>query len=108
MSLSLLLLSASAVAQLAAGSPVAQTSTTKSVAEFESCFVKRQASAVQPFWIVAYEDGVKISNEGTTGVADPWRVRFTQTAQGNRVQLLATSSASADRTRLAEAVDRCS
>ncbi len=89
MLLPILLLNAAATAALAtAETPLLDGATSKSVTEFGQCFVSAQHSLARPVSLVPYEDGVRISNEGATGVTNPYRIRFTEAASGNRIQVL--------------------
>ena len=95
-----------------AGLPLAHTplldgSTAKSASDFRSCFVASERKQSHPVSTVPHEDGVRISNEGATGVSNPYRLRFTERDNGNHVQLLIARSDGPEVKPLVEAVKSC-
>ena len=103
----LLLTAAAAQFQPAASLPLLDGNTAKSTAQFEQCFTSSQQRQSRPMWLVPHEDGVRISNEGTSGVANPYRIRFTEAAGGNRVQVLIASRDEQAEAPLVDAVKNC-
>jgi hypothetical protein len=105
MTISLLLLLSATVSD-PVDAPLLAGSTSKSVREFEQCFLtaqQRQSSAV---WVVAHEDGARISNEGAPGVANPYRIRLVEKGARNELKLF-FDRADGTEGPVLEAVRRC-
>ncbi len=75
----ILLLSVAAPGALTADVPLLERSTSKSASAFGSCFASVQQARSQALWFVPFETGgASISNEGTLGVANPFRIRVVE------------------------------
>lgn len=91
-----------------ADAPLISTSTSKSFHAFESCFVSIQENQSRPSWLVPHEDGGRISNEGTDGISNPYRIRFTKSAGRNRIEAFIGRRDAADERPLLAALKSCS
>lgn len=104
-----LLVLATAVAVLtpAADAPLLAGSTAKSIDQFESCFVAIQQRQSRPSWFVPNALGGRISNEGADGVANPYQIRFTQSAAQNRVEAFIARRGGPEEGAIVEAIKSC-
>ena len=104
-----LLLSNSAAleAQAPVEVPVFVGSTSRSIAEFEQCFMSVQASQSMPVWFVLHENGGRFSNEGAAGVSNPYRIRFTERRGRSEVKVF-LASPDGSQGRLLDTVRSCS
>jgi hypothetical protein len=104
--IALLLLASTAATPVDA--PVLDRTTPRSLAQFGQCFAAIQHDQARPYWFVASEDGGRLSNAASPGVTRPYRLRFTQSAESNRVTLSAPGASPADSRAVAKAVESCS
>ena len=102
-----ILLNAAVVAVPLAPTPLLDGTTAKSASDFRQCFVALERDKSHPVSLVPHEDGVRISNEGANGVSNPYRLRFTERSDGNRVQLVIARSDGPEAKPLVEAVKSC-
>ena len=90
-----------------ADAPLVAGSTSKSMHEFESCFVSIQQAQSRPLWLVPHEHGGRISNEGTDGVRNPYQIRFTEAAGHNRIEAFIGRRGEPEERPLVEAIKSC-
>ena len=102
-----ILLNLASVALPLAPTPLLDGTTTKSATDFRQCFIAIERQRSHPISLIPHEDGVRISNEGATGVSNPYRLRFTELSQGNRIQLMIGHPDGPEAKPLMEAVKSC-
>jgi hypothetical protein len=104
----ILLLNLAASAPLVADVPLLEGSTSRSASEFEACFAGIQKAQSQPLWIVPYENGgARISNEGATGVTNPYQIRVVQTGAETLIRALVRRREGTEDRRLVESIKAC-
>lgn len=103
----LLEMTGSALIGQIADAPLVAGSTSKSMHEFEACFVSIQQAQSRPLWLVPHEQGGRISNEGTDGVRNPYQIRFTEAAGHNLIEAFIGRRGEPEERPLIEAIKSC-
>ena len=100
-------MNAAALVAVSADQPLLDGVSAKSSTEFRQCFVAIERQRAHPVSLIPHEDGVRISDEGATGVSNPYRLRFTERSEGNHVRLLIARADGPEAKPLVEAVKSC-
>ncbi len=98
---------AGAVLGTAGDLPFFAGSTAKSIDQFETCFVGIQQRQSRPSWFVPHESGGRISNAGADGVDNPYRIRFSQSAARNRIEVFIARRGGPAEGAIVDAIKTC-
>jgi hypothetical protein len=98
-----ILLAAVAALQPVPPGAVMHASTTRSLDQFGSCFVRTQEAAGRAWSFVPSVNGGMFSNAGAQGIGTPYLLKFVEGEGANHVRLFAASS----RAGIAAAIERC-
>ena len=98
----------SAAPDVGAEVPLMAASTQRSMHEFSECFIAAQDRQARPWWMVpSRADGGRISNVGAEGIANPYRIRFTEDGRTNAVEVFIARRDAGEEQILLEAVRSC-
>ncbi|HWC56463.1 MAG TPA: hypothetical protein VG434_05785 [Sphingomicrobium sp.] len=101
LSVTILLLAAAAL-QPVPPAPLLRVSTTQSIDQFGSCFVRAQEQTGAAWSFVPSGDGGTFSDAGAQDIRQPYRLRFTEGRSANQLSLFASTSRP-----VAAAIERC-